>query len=152
MFAARRTLLRVAGVVAGLLACRSSDTGAPPNSVGPESLTIAIRPGPDAILASSALTFAAVARNTSTHPVFAQYEAPKCGLIIQVTGPFSFSAPPVCRPNLANGKSDVLQIGDSVTMGGTVGPPVPVGTYRLQAFFDAANGRSPVAERVVTVR
>ena len=152
MFVARRTLCLVAGIGAGLLACRSSDAGAPPNSVGPESLTVVIRPGPDAILASNALAFDAVARNNSTRPVFAQYEAPKCGLIILVTGPFSFSAPPVCRPNLANGTSDLIQSGDSVTMGGFFGPPVPVGTYRVQAFFDAVNGRSPVAERVIIVR
>jgi hypothetical protein len=149
---ARRTLRGLAGVLLGLLACRSSDTGAPPNSVGPESLTVVIRPGPDAIPASSALAFDAVARNTSTHPVFAQYEWPKCGLIIQVTGPLSFSAPPVCRPNLVNGTSDVIQMGDSVMIGGALGPPVAVGTYRVQAFFDAVNGRSPVAERVIIVK
>src|SRR6185503_878279 len=147
----RRTV-RLAAMVASLLACHGSDTAAPPNSVGPESLTVVLRPSPDTIAASGAFVFDAVARNASGHQIFARYEAPKCGLIVHVTGPISFAAPPVCRPNLVNGTSDVLQIGDSVTMGGSVGPPIPTGSYRIQAFFDAVNGRSPIVERTIVVR
>jgi hypothetical protein len=136
----------------GMLACRSSDAGAPPNSVAPDSLTVVIRPSADTIPASSAFSVNAVARNNSGHPVFVRYEAPKCGLIILVTGPISFSMPPVCRPNLANGTTSVIQAGDSVTMGGSIGPPVTVGTYHVQAFFDAENGRSPTVERTIVVK
>ena len=139
-------------IVASLLACRASEAVAPPNSVGPESLTVLLRSSPDTIVTSAAVVFDAVARNASGHLVFARYEAPKCGLVVHVTGPISFSAPPVCRPNLVNGSSDVLQIGDSLTMGGSIGPPIPAGSYRVQAFFDAVNGRSPIVERIIIVR
>jgi hypothetical protein len=145
-------MLRSAVVLVLALACRGSEAAAPPNSVGPESLTIVLRPSPDTIVTSAAFVFDAVARNASGHLVFARYEAPKCGLIVHVTGPISFSAPPVCRPNLVDGTSDVLQIGDSLTMGGSVGPPIPAGSYRVQAFFDAVNGRSPIVERIIIVR
>lgn len=62
------------------------------------------------------------------------------------------SAAPFCRPNLVNGRTDVSHVGDSITMSGSLGPPVTVGTYRVQAFFEAENGRPPTVERTIVVR
>lgn len=146
-----RRLLSIVLVSVG--ACAGSDASAPPNSVGPESLTVFLRSGPDTIAATGLLEVGAAAYNRSAHVVFARYEAPKCGLIIEVTGPgISLTAPPVCRPNLVNGTTSLIGIGDSVMLGGAIGPPVPAGPYRVRAWFEAANGRSEFTERTVIAK
>jgi hypothetical protein len=143
-------IIVLAAATSAPLGC-SSDTSAPRDAIGPESLTVAFQASPDTVSTSGTLIVGAVARNATSRVVFGQWETGRCGLTVRVfqpSGAVYATAPPVCRGRgtwtMAPGESTSMSMGVGLVA-------QPRGTYRLRAQVEAVGSESPAVERSIIV-